>query len=273
MSSKRNKIPTLDGHKDLYELFDEQDSLSTPSESADDSEESFSRMLEDTLSGVDQAEIIRQKFPDDEAQGVKKKRTPFAGSPQSDLDLHGYHVSEALVRVETFIETSALQGLEDDPKALGSMMKKMGREMGEELPPEFDDMVDRLEAGQSPEEIESAMPDLGGDAGGSAGMDDDLFILPGHYLDWSEANPDNVFVDTMGSIKTKNANIYGIAEEDEFVRFIEDNMRKQPDVYGEIRKVNAGMLEVDDEEQEVMDLGKMNVQPACMVRSKPNSEC
>jgi hypothetical protein len=33
-------------------------------------------------------------------------------------------------------------------------------------------------------------------------------------------------------------------------------MRKQPDVYGEIRKVNAGILEVDDEEQEVMDLGK-----------------
>jgi len=89
-----------------------------------------------------------------------------------------------------------------------------------------------------------------------ADMDDDLFILPGHYLDWSEANPDSVFADTMGNIRAKNANIYGIAEEDEFVRFIEDNMRKQPDVYGEIRKVNAGMLEVDDEEQEVMDLGK-----------------
>ena len=89
-----------------------------------------------------------------------------------------------------------------------------------------------------------------------ADMDDDLLILPGHYLDWSEANPDNVFVDSMGSIKAKNANIYGIAEEDEFVRFIEDNMRKQPVVYGEIRKVNAGILEVDDEEQEVMDLGK-----------------
>ncbi|MGD1974571.1 MAG: MBL fold metallo-hydrolase [Desulfobacterales bacterium] len=89
-----------------------------------------------------------------------------------------------------------------------------------------------------------------------AGMDDNLLILPGHYLDWREANSDNVFVDTMGSIKANNANIYGIAEEEEFVRFIEDNMRKQPDVYGEIRKVNAGILEVDDEEQEVMDLGK-----------------
>ncbi|MBM3123519.1 MAG: zinc ribbon domain-containing protein [Chloroflexi bacterium] len=64
---------------------------------------------------------------------------------------------------------SGMEGLEDDPKALGRMMRKMGREMGEDLPPEFDDVVDRLESGQSPEEIESALPDLGG---GDAGGDD-----------------------------------------------------------------------------------------------------
>jgi len=58
-----------------------------------------------------------------------------------------------------------LEGLENDPKALGRMMKKMGREMGKDLPPEFDEVTDRLEAGQSPEEIESALPDLG--AGGA----------------------------------------------------------------------------------------------------------
>lgn len=58
---------------------------------------------------------------------------------------------------------SGFEGLEDDPKALGQMMRKMGSEMGEELPPEFDDVVDRLESGQSPEDIESALPDLGAD--------------------------------------------------------------------------------------------------------------
>lgn len=55
-------------------------------------------------------------------------------------------------------------GLEDDPKALGQMMRKMGTETGESLPDEFDEVVDRLEAGQSPEEIESAIPDLGADS-------------------------------------------------------------------------------------------------------------
>ncbi len=56
---------------------------------------------------------------------------------------------------------SNLDGLDEDPKALGQMMRKMGKEMGEELPPEFNEVVGRLEAGQSPEEIETALPDLG----------------------------------------------------------------------------------------------------------------
>ena len=77
-------------------------------------------------------------------------------------------------RMEGMADESALEGLENDPQALGRMMKKMGKEMGEDLPPEYDDMVDRLEAGQSPEEIEKAMPDLGADADASPGMDDDL---------------------------------------------------------------------------------------------------
>jgi len=62
-----------------------------------------------------------------------------------------------------FDDPSALEGLEDDPKALGRMMRKMGNELGEEMPAEFDEVVDRLESGQSPEDIESALPDLGSD--------------------------------------------------------------------------------------------------------------
>ncbi len=58
---------------------------------------------------------------------------------------------------------SGFEGLEDDPKAMGRMMRKMGKEMGEELPPEFNEVVDRLEKGQSPYEIEKEIPDLGGD--------------------------------------------------------------------------------------------------------------
>src|SRR5258705_11437892 len=46
-----------------------------------------------------------------------------------------------------------LEGLDDDTKERGRMMRKMGKEMGEEVPAEFDEGVGRLEAGQSAEEI------------------------------------------------------------------------------------------------------------------------
>jgi putative FmdB family regulatory protein len=69
-------------------------------------------------------------------------------------------------RMDALTDPSGLEGLENDPRALGKMMRKMGNEMGEEVPPEFDEVVDRLEAGQSPEDIEKAIPDLEGGAGG-----------------------------------------------------------------------------------------------------------
>ncbi len=69
-------------------------------------------------------------------------------------------------RLDDLTDPSGLEGLENDPRALGKMMRKMGNEMGEEVGPEFDEVVDRLEAGQSPEDIEKAIPDLEGGAGG-----------------------------------------------------------------------------------------------------------
>jgi len=74
-------------------------------------------------------------------------------------------------RLESMADPSALAGLEDDPRALGQMMRKMGKEMGEEVPPEFDEVVARLEKGESPDEIEKALPDMGSGMGGG---EDDL---------------------------------------------------------------------------------------------------
>ena len=70
-----------------------------------------------------------------------------------------------------FSDPAALEGLEDDPRALGRMMRKMSGELGEDMGPEFDEVIDRLEKGQSPDEIEDAMPDLGGEDG-LGGYDD-----------------------------------------------------------------------------------------------------
>jgi putative FmdB family regulatory protein len=76
-------------------------------------------------------------------------------------------------RLETMADPDSLAGLDDDPRELGRMMRTMSREMGEDMGPEFDEVINRLEAGQSPEQIEQDLPDLGSaeDAPGLAGGD------------------------------------------------------------------------------------------------------
>ncbi len=100
--------------------------------------------------------------------GTKPVKCPHCGSSDVRRRMTRVRIAKSEEsRMESVMDESALQGLEDDPKALGQMMKKMGREMGEELPPELNEVTDRLEAGESPEEIESSMPDLGAGTSGA----------------------------------------------------------------------------------------------------------
>jgi putative FmdB family regulatory protein len=84
-------------------------------------------------------------------------------------------------RLEDLADPSGWGDLdEDDPKSMGRFMRKMMNELGEEsgeLGPEFEEVVDRLESGQDPEQIEKDMPDLMGDApgGGMPGGGGDVY--------------------------------------------------------------------------------------------------
>ncbi|MBN1954191.1 MAG: zinc ribbon domain-containing protein [Anaerolineae bacterium] len=72
-------------------------------------------------------------------------------------------------RVEDMADPSFLSGFdENDPKSMARMMRRMADETGEDLGDEFDEVVGRLESGESPEEIEQSMPDL---MGGGEGED------------------------------------------------------------------------------------------------------
>lgn len=50
---------------------------------------------------------------------------------------------------------------ENDPRSMGRWMRRMSQEAGEDLGDEFEEVTDRLESGQNPEEVEESMPDLG----------------------------------------------------------------------------------------------------------------
>jgi putative FmdB family regulatory protein len=62
-------------------------------------------------------------------------------------------------RLERLADSSLMAGLEEeDPRALARFMREMKDELGDELDdPELDEIVGRLEAGDSPEAIEASL--------------------------------------------------------------------------------------------------------------------
>lgn len=78
-------------------------------------------------------------------------------------------------RMDAMDPDSMLAGLdEEDPRSLGRFMRKMSSELGEDMGDEFEEVVGRLESGESPESIEESMPDLGADGPSLPGGDDFL---------------------------------------------------------------------------------------------------
>ncbi len=65
-------------------------------------------------------------------------------------------------RIRQFSELAdpqQLDSLEKNPHELGRRMRKLSQEIGEDVGAQFNEVVDRLEQGQSTEEIENSMPD------------------------------------------------------------------------------------------------------------------
>jgi len=82
-------------------------------------------------------------------------------------------------RLDNLADPSSLDGLdENDPKSLARFMRKMANETGEDLGPEFSEVVGRLEAGENPENIEQSMPELAAEGGGMGmGGGDDFGVM------------------------------------------------------------------------------------------------
>ena len=107
--------------------------------------------------------------------GTKPVHCPHCASDQVTRRIGRIRVARSEEsRLESLADPSQLDGLDDDPKALGRMMRKMSQEMPEDMGPEFNEVIDRLESGQNPDDIEKAMPEMGGGEGGGGFGDDDF---------------------------------------------------------------------------------------------------
>ena len=110
--------------------------------------------------------------------GNKSVDCPYCGSDDVARRITRVRIARSEdIRLESFEEFSnpeSMGQMEQNPQALGSMMRRMSGELGEEMKPEFNEVVDRLEKGQSPDEIEKDFPDYAGGGGFALGDDADL---------------------------------------------------------------------------------------------------
>jgi putative FmdB family regulatory protein len=100
--------------------------------------------------------------------GQKKVKCPHCGSSELQRLIARVRIARSEEsRLDELSDPSDWGDVdESDPRSMARMMRKMGSELGEDMPGEFDEVVDRLEAGEDPDEIEESMPDLGGENGG-----------------------------------------------------------------------------------------------------------
>jgi putative FmdB family regulatory protein len=98
----------------------------------------------------------------DESASIKP-RCSHCGSDQLERTISRVAMLRSEeARLDNLADPSNLSGLdENDPRSVARWMRKMSAETGEDLGDEFHEVVDRLESGQDPEDVEAAMPDLG----------------------------------------------------------------------------------------------------------------
>ena len=86
---------------------------------------------------------------------------PFCQSQNIQRKIKNIRVNFPENHADSFsADPSVFSAMENDPQSMGKMMRKMGEQTGEKFEPEFNEVVDRLEKGQSFQQIEKELPDI-----------------------------------------------------------------------------------------------------------------
>ena len=113
-----------------------------------------------------------------------------------------------------------------------------------------------------------ARPDLGGHADAWTPLhhrsirrllqlSDDTLVLPGHFSRRDEADGRGIFAATLGTLRRSNDGLIKAAgSADEFASYIRSTMPTFPDAYVDIKRINAGLLQVDAEQLGELETGK-----------------
>ncbi|MCS7310956.1 MAG: MBL fold metallo-hydrolase, partial [Armatimonadetes bacterium] len=87
-------------------------------------------------------------------------------------------------------------------------------------------------------------------------LPDETIVLPAHFAKPDEGRPDGSFWDTLGNIKRNNPREYLAESKEAFVQFLLSTLPVFPPQYVDIKRVNAGLLQPDEEKASELELGK-----------------
>ncbi|QKE73910.1 MBL fold metallo-hydrolase [Arthrobacter citreus] len=82
----------------------------------------------------------------------------------------------------------------------------------------------------------------------------ELIVLPSHFMVVGELNEDGSVYKKLGYLFAENHGL-NIEDENEFRRTVTENLPPQPNSYQEIREMNMGKIDLDEETQREMEIG------------------
>ncbi|MHB8112221.1 MAG: FmdB family zinc ribbon protein [Bellilinea sp.] len=98
--------------------------------------------------------------------GTRPVKCPHCGSDNVERRIGRVRIGRSDdARMTEMADPAQLENIDRDPRTLGRMMRQMSGELDQDMGSEFNEVVSRLEKGESPEAIERAMPDLGSGEG------------------------------------------------------------------------------------------------------------
>ena len=80
-------------------------------------------------------------------------------------------------------------------------------------------------------------------------------ILPGHYASFNEARDDGVYAKRLSDLWRENIGLQ-FEHEDHFIAYVLTHLPNMPEQYIEIKRVNIGLSEPDEQEASELELGK-----------------
>jgi glyoxylase-like metal-dependent hydrolase (beta-lactamase superfamily II) len=83
----------------------------------------------------------------------------------------------------------------------------------------------------------------------------DALVLPGHYANPSESDDNGLFAKPLSAIWRENSDLAN-GDRESFIEFVLDHLPEMPPQYVQIKRVNAGLVDPDEEEASELELGK-----------------